>query len=76
MAKEPEWLTRLAQAGSSASANQQRRARRVGSTGAASEGKRIMSWMCKCGWTGRAQELMAGPNGVCCPACGGAPEKA
>ena len=35
MAKEPEWLTRLAQAGSEASAQKQHRERRAGSLGAA-----------------------------------------
>ena len=76
MAKEPEWLTRLAQAGSSASRDQQRRAQRSGSLGAASEGKRVVSWACKCGWTGPSQDLKAGPSGISCPACGGAPDKA
>ena len=76
MAKEPEWLTRLAQAGSEASAQKQRRERRAGSLGAASEGKRLMSWTCTCGWTGTSQELKAGPSGVSCPACGGVPQKA
>src|SRR5829696_3921619 len=76
MAKEPEWLTRLAQAGSEASAQKQRRERRAGSLGAASEGKRLMSWTCTCGWTGTSQELKAGPSGVSCPACVGIPQKA
>jgi len=59
LSEEPAWLTRLAQAGSAASANKQRRERRTGSLGAASEGKRLMSWACKCGWTGISQELKA-----------------
>jgi rubrerythrin len=75
MAEEPAWLTRLAQAGSAASADKQRRERRTGSLGAANEGKRVTSWVCKCGWTGSSQELKAGPSGVSCPVCGGAPEK-
>jgi hypothetical protein len=73
MAKEPEWLTRLAQAGSAASRNQERR---TGKTGPASEGRRITSWVCKCGWMGSSQDLKAGPSGISCPACGSAPDKA
>ena len=76
MAKEPEWLTRLAQAGTQASAQKQRRERRPGSLGAASEGKRLMLWTCNCGWNGTSQELKAGPSGVSCPECGEVPEKA
>ncbi len=68
MAKEPAWLTRLAQMGSTA----ERRTRRT-STGPASESKRIMSWRCNCGWTGSSQHLKAGLSGMLCPACGGAP---
>ena len=75
-AKEPEWLRRLAQAGTSASAQQQHRNRRAGSTGPASEGKRLTAWACKCGWAGSSQDLKAGPSGVSCPECGGIPEKA
>ena len=74
--KEPEWLTRLAGAGASAQAQKQHRERRLGSTGAASEGKHLMNWACSCGWTGGSRELKAGPGGVSCPACGGAPRTA
>lgn len=76
MSEEPAWLTRLAQAGSAASADKQRRARRAGSLGAASEGKQLLSWACKCGWAGKSQELKASPSGISCPACGGTPTKA
>jgi hypothetical protein len=73
---EPEWLTQLARAGASAQAQKQHRDRRLCPTGAASEGKRLMRWACPCGWAGSSRELKAGPDGICCPACGGAPRAA
>jgi hypothetical protein len=42
-----------------------------GTFGAASEGKRLMTWSCACGWEGSSQELKAGPDGLACPMCGG-----
>jgi hypothetical protein len=73
--KEPAWLTKLATVAAQAPANHQRyRNARLGSTGAANAGKRVTTWSCACGWSGSSQELKAGAGGVCCPACGGAPQ--
>lgn len=74
--KEPAWLTRLAQAGSSATLQKQHREKRMGSSGAASEGKQLTAWTCGCGWSGSSRELKLAPSGICCPACGGSPQKA
>ena len=74
--KEPAWLTRLAQVGSSATLQKQHREKRRGSLGAASEGKHLVAWMCQCGWSGSSRELKVDDSGVCCPACGGSPQKA
>jgi hypothetical protein len=74
--KEPAWLTRLAQVGSTATLQKQQREKRTGSLGAASVGKNLMAWTCQCGWSGSSRELKVGGSGVCCPVCGGSPQKA
>ena len=45
-------------------------ARYGNSSGAASEGKRLTSWRCACGWTGAAKELKVTAGGLSCPSCG------
>jgi Methylpurine-DNA glycosylase (MPG) len=44
--------------------------KRIGSLGAASEGKRLMAWSCACGWKGSSRDLKVGPDGLACPMCG------
>ena len=44
-------------------------ARYGSSSGAASAGKRLMSWGCACGWSGAAQELNVDAGGLSCPSC-------
>ncbi len=40
------------------------------SPGAASAGKRLVSWRCGCGWSGAAKELKVQAGRLSCPACG------
>ena len=65
---EPKWIGRLSRAATVAQRMDQRL---KGTFGAASEGKRLMTWSCACGWEGSSQELKAGQNGLACPMCGG-----
>jgi hypothetical protein len=44
-------------------------ARYGSSSGAASAGKRLMSWGCACGWSGAAQELRVSAAVLSCPSC-------
>ncbi len=76
--KDPAWITKLASLASKAPAGHKayRDSRWGNSKGAASEGKRLVSWTCACGWTGPARDLKAGASGVTCPACGGVPHAA
>jgi hypothetical protein len=67
--KKPElaWIGRLSHAATVATRMKQRR---IGSLGAASEGKRLMAWSCACGWKGSSRDLKVGPDGLACPMCG------
>lgn len=67
--KEPAWLTNLA---TMSVAAQHRRGRNAGSMGAASAGRSLASWTCRCGWTGVAKALKLDPKTFAptCPQCG------
>jgi hypothetical protein len=68
--REPAWIGNLARTGATAQAQEQRRKQRLGSSGAANEGRRLVLWGCDCGWQGFARELKPGAGGLACPACG------
>jgi hypothetical protein len=67
--REPAWVTRLARLGIAAERVKGDK-RRQQSSGAASEGRRLVAWSCRCGWQGGAKDLKAGAGGLACPACG------
>ncbi len=70
--KEPEWLSKLAVLGASATARQAKDAKLRGSHGAASAGRSVKLWECRCGWSGDAKQLK--PDAAtfipACPSCG------
>ncbi len=68
--REPAWISNLARTGATAQAQQQRRKQRLGSSGPANEGRRLVLWGCNCGWQGSAGDLKPGAGGLACPACG------
>jgi hypothetical protein len=70
--KEPAWLRQLASVGASAKARQERDAKNRGSHGAASAGRSVASWACKCGWSGVSKDLKPDPVTFVlnCPRCG------
>jgi len=71
---EPEWITKLAAAGVNAARDRQYRDRRLGTHGAANEGRRLLAWGCACGWRGSGGELQLERKtaALACPACGDA----
>ena len=68
--REPAWIGNLERTGATAQAQEQRRKQRLGSSGPANEGRRLVLWGCSCGWQGSAGELKPGAGGLACPACG------
>jgi hypothetical protein len=70
--REPAWIARLEAAGTAAKQARDVRQRRLGSQGAAGEGKRLTAWSCLCGWSGSPKELKLEPKtaALLCPSCG------